>query len=272
MFGKLLGAMIGAGVGLLAQSVVAAAVLAAVGAIAGHLYDALHEAPDLWEGHAGDAGRPPRPARAAPPPVSEEDRAAIEARDRYARKLCTLFVELARVDGAVVREEVRVMREYFQEDLGLEGRALNQVRNYLKAAIASAAELDDAARAVRDATQPSARAVLLDTLYALALVDGELKRSERDALRRVAQALGVSEEDHRQVTARHFGTGEAHYAALGVTPAASDEEIRSAFRRLAAQHHPDKAAHLGPKAAEAASRRFQAIKDAYEELRRLRGF
>jgi len=268
--------MIGAAVGFLAQSEIAALGLALIGVLAGHFYDILQTPLGSW--NADDARRPgrndrrpsrprPTPPRAPPP----EDAAARTQRDLYARKLCTLFVELARVDGQVGREEVRAMREYFQQDLGYEGASLDRIRNWLKAAIATRAELDAAARAVSESLEPQARTFLLDALYDLALVDGTIQRSERDALRKLAQALNVPEEAHRAVTARYFGKGDAHYAELGLTPDASDEELRSAFRKLATQHHPDKAAHLGPKAVEDASRRFQRIKDAYEELRRLRG-
>jgi DnaJ like chaperone protein len=267
--------MIGAGVGLLAQSMLAALVLAILGYLIGHLHDTAHASVDYWEDRTRPLPpRPDRPSRRpAPPPrrPAPEDAARDEAKERFARQLCTLFVELARVDGEVVREEVRVMREYFQQDLGFEGSSLNRVRNFLKAAIASSAELEDAARKVRDGLEPPARAFLLDALYDLALADGELKRSERDALRKLANVLEVGEEAHRKVTARYFGKGEAHFATLGLTPEATDEEIRSAFRKLAAQHHPDKVASQGAQAVEAASRRFLEVKEAYEELRRLRG-
>jgi DnaJ like chaperone protein len=47
--------------------------------------------------------------------------------------------------------------------------------------------------------------------------------------------------------------------------------VKRAFRQLAAAHHPDKVAHLGPGAVDQANRRFREIRDAYEEIRRLRG-
>jgi DnaJ-class molecular chaperone len=52
-----------------------------------------------------------------------------------------------------------------------------------------------------------------------------------------------------------------YYATLGVTKAASDKEIKQAFRKLARKHHPD--VNPGDKAAEA---RFKDINEAYEVL------
>src|SRR6185295_5064432 len=52
-----------------------------------------------------------------------------------------------------------------------------------------------------------------------------------------------------------------YYAELGVARDAAAEDIRRAFRKLAAQYHPDR--HPGDKAAEA---KFKKIADAYRVL------
>lgn len=53
------------------------------------------------------------------------------------------------------------------------------------------------------------------------------------------------------------------YAALGVRPDATAEEIRASFRRLALRHHPDR----NRDAPEKAMRRFLRIRKAYETLK-----
>ena len=68
-----------------------------------------------------------------------------------------------------------------------------------------------------------------------------------------------------EITAMHLGTGIKHYAVLGLTDSASDDDIRSAFRKLASDNHPDRAK------GEAAAARFREVNDAYQELRKLRG-
>ncbi len=52
-----------------------------------------------------------------------------------------------------------------------------------------------------------------------------------------------------------------YYKVLGVSPEASADEIRKAYRRLAKKHHPDR--HKGSKAAEA---RFKEITEAHSVL------
>lgn len=53
---------------------------------------------------------------------------------------------------------------------------------------------------------------------------------------------------------------------LGLDEDASLQDIKSAYRRLAHVHHPDRFSNLGPEAASAASESFRRIKDAYESL------
>ena len=48
-----------------------------------------------------------------------------------------------------------------------------------------------------------------------------------------------------------------YYQILGVSPQATPEEIKHAYRRLASQHHPDKGGDTA---------RFQEIQEAYAVL------
>ncbi len=54
-----------------------------------------------------------------------------------------------------------------------------------------------------------------------------------------------------------------YYQSLGVAKTASQDEIKSAFRKLARTHHPDM---VKPKERAAASERFKEINEAYEVL------
>ncbi len=63
-------------------------------------------------------------------------------------------------------------------------------------------------------------------------------------------------------------TTDDPYAVLGVGPGADQGEIRKAYRRLAAQYHPDKVAHLGEEFRRLADKKFKAIQAAYETLKR----
>lgn len=73
---------------------------------------------------------------------------------------------------------------------------------------------------------------------------------------------------------RQSGQDQSHKAAsspsphevLGVPPHATLDEIKQAYRQLAAQYHPDKVSHLGEEFRQLAEKRFKEIQVAYQEL------
>ncbi len=64
------------------------------------------------------------------------------------------------------------------------------------------------------------------------------------------------------------------YDVLGCSPRDSDDKIRKTYHKLVARYHPDKfiGLELDKEFIDLASRRFQEIQEAYEEIRRSRGF
>jgi DnaJ like chaperone protein len=57
------------------------------------------------------------------------------------------------------------------------------------------------------------------------------------------------------------------YRVLGIERKAGPEEIKSAYRRMVNQYHPDKVTHLGPEFKELAEKRFKEIQRAYQEIK-----
>ena len=100
---------------------------------------------------------------------------------------------------------------------------------------------------------------------------------------RVARGLGLSEADVAQLEAllRTGAPGpspqhklEDAYTALGLSPSATDAEIKQAYRRLMSQNHPDKLAGKGlPESMrEMAEERSREISTAYAVIKEARGF
>jgi uncharacterized membrane protein YkvA (DUF1232 family) len=56
------------------------------------------------------------------------------------------------------------------------------------------------------------------------------------------------------------------YSILGVEKGASRDDIKAAYKKLAAQYHPDKVQHLGRELQELAHKKFMAIQQAYDVL------
>ena len=85
--------------------------------------------------------------------------------------------------------------------------------------------------------------------------------------RQAGKATNHTDHDRQSHTARGGGPENPDpYAVLEIDPGASTEEIKSAYRRLVAQYHPDKVQHLGKDLQELAEVRFKEIQRAYDFL------
>jgi hypothetical protein len=66
---------------------------------------------------------------------------------------------------------------------------------------------------------------------------------------------------------RQTGAGDP-YKILDIPPGATQEQIRSAYKKLAHMYHPDKVQGLAPEYRQIADQKMKAINAAYEQLKR----
>lgn len=106
-------------------------------------------------------------------------------------------------------------------------------------------------------------------LYRLLMAGGKWKRDWEEG---AASGDGSREEAFRRPeedgdrSARESKRPRTPHEVLGVSPAASREEIRHAYREMANKYHPDKVAHLGEEFRTMAEERFKEIQEAYQRL------
>ena len=115
------------------------------------------------------------------------------------------------------------------------------------------------------------RLQLLNFLVMVAKADGSVPQSEIQALRDVAGWMRLQPTEVDSMLNLGGDTLEEAYKVLGVSPDASDAEVKKAYRRLALEHHPDKVAALGEDIRKAAEKKFQEINAAKDKIWKARG-
>ena len=115
------------------------------------------------------------------------------------------------------------------------------------------------------------RLQLLNFLVIISKADGRVDPTEVTAMKECAQWMSMSADEIDSMLGMGRDDLASAYQVLGVSPDASDDEVRKAYRRLALEHHPDKVAALGEDIRRAAEKKFQQINDAKERIWKARG-
>ena len=181
-----------------------------------------------------------------------------------------LGAKMARVDGAVTRDEVTAFGEVFQIPPGEE----DHVRLVFDLARKSTAGFESYSRQIGRlfASDPAVLEDLLGGLFHIALADGHVSPAEDAYLREVARHFGFGAGEYTRIRAHHVGAeeegAEDPHAILGVGTDASLGAIHEAYHRLVRGSHPDLviAQGLPPECIALATARMARINAAYDRL------
>jgi DnaJ-domain-containing protein 1 len=109
---------------------------------------------------------------------------------------------------------------------------------------------------------------LLDDIFVVILLIRYLAKLNRLRTKQGSpfESRQTNDASHDDRTADNRQTSKSPYEILGVSPSASQDDIKAAYRKLASQYHPDKVAHLGKELQVLADQRFKQIQHAYDQL------
>lgn len=134
--------------------------------------------------------------------------------------------------------------------------------------------------------QPALLQLFLEIQEQMAYADGTISTAKKTALHYIYARLGISgfqysHNPYRQYSQQRRPASRPDAMSLqdacqilGVTSEATADEIKKAYRKLMSQNHPDKliAKGLPPEMIKVATQKTQRIKEAYELIKKTRGF
>ena len=187
-------------------------------------------------------------------------------RNSFLLSMLVLVSYIIRADGKVMHSEMECVRQMLRQNFG---ESAVQQGNDILLKIFEQEKLQGTA-AFRQ-TIHQACTQLLNFLVMVAQADGSVPEVELRALREVAQWMQLSASEVDSMLHLHGDTLEDAYKVLGVSPSATDDEVKKAYRKLALEHHPDRVAKLGEDVRKAAEKKFQEINAAKEKIWKARG-
>ena len=182
-----------------------------------------------------------------------------------------LSAKMAKADGTVTRDEVEAFKKVFrvpEGEMKNVGRIFNQAKQDTAGYEAYAEQLGQLFR-----SQPAVLVQLLDVLFVIALADHIMHPAELKFLQNTASIFGFSKDEFASIKERHIGSDASDpYTIMGVDRGASDKEVKSAYRKLIKEHHPDKLIAQGvPKEfIDVATAKLAAINGAYDQIEKSR--
>jgi len=185
--------------------------------------------------------------------------------------MVVLFACVMKADGKVMKSEVNYIKPFLLRNYGEDGakEALHFLRELLQKEINPIAVSQQIAQNVTYST----RLEIIHILFDLAQADGQISPEEEEMIRLIANNMQVSDADYRSLQALYQKKTDANwaYTALEITPDATDEDVKKAYRRMAMKYHPDKVANAGEEVRQQATEKFRAINEAYEVIKTGRG-
>lgn len=183
--------------------------------------------------------------------------------------LLTLSAAVMKADNIVKKCELDYVKSFLVENFGKE-KTLKALQ-ILKPMMNSEIPLDDVCRQIKYNMNNSLKLQLLHYLFGIANADNEIVKEELDVLKKIANGIGLSEYDFNSIKSMFIVVGsDSDYKILGITKDATNEEVKSAYKKMAMKHHPDKVAGMGEEVTRKATEKFQAINEAYNRIKKER--
>jgi DnaJ like chaperone protein len=189
------------------------------------------------------------------------------ARDeRFFSALIALAAKMAKADGVATPGEFDAFCAVFSFD----ERDRPKVRALYDLAKQDIAGFEVYARRVAGTLDGDVAMLedVLDGLFHVAKADGAIHEDELVHLEIAAEAFGLAGSAFARIRARHLAVRDDPHLVLGVEPGLPLDALKTHYRKLVAENHPDRlmARGLPPECIRIANDRLAAINSAYASL------
>jgi DnaJ like chaperone protein len=190
------------------------------------------------------------------------------AQGDFGMSLLVLVAAMMKADGKVVKSELDYVKQFFVRQFGKSSasEALMMLKDILKQEI----PVKDVCAQISRNMDYSSRLQLLHLLFNISLADGAVNSLEIGAIEKMSEYLGIASSDFVSIRNMFVPETDSSYKILEIEPAATDDEVKKAFRRMAMKYHPDKVSHLGEEFRKTADEKFKKVNEAYDKIKKER--
>lgn len=185
--------------------------------------------------------------------------------------IIVLLACVIKADGRVLKAEINYIKPFLLRTFGEEQakQALALLKQLLKEDIDPVAVSRQMAQYINYSTRLEFVRLLLEVSNS----DGDIAPQELNVIEIIATNMAVQQADYHSLLALYQRHKDVYwaYTALEISPSATNDEVKKAYRRMAMKYHPDKVANAGEELRKQATDKFRGINEAYEHIKKQRG-
>jgi len=187
----------------------------------------------------------------------------------------SMLAKLIKSDGQVTEPEIQSVRCFMIDDLHLNPQSRLAAEHIFRAAMDSKESFEDFALQFYQNfyNQPQLLELMVDILFRVALADGALHAAEERLIQSAADIFKFSNNAYLKFKSRYTPDSDKYYIILDCSNNDSNDKIKSQYRKLVRDYHPDTIASKGlpEEFVTFANDKFREIQEAYEMVKKERG-
>lgn len=212
--------------------------------------------------------------------ASRYEQSQTESHNQFVFLLVNILIRIAKADGVVTKAELGPIENFFRDHLRYNQSQMYWVRDLIQDALASQDSLEAMLTEFKGRFAYEPRLILVELIYQVLYTNEQVSAQELAMVQTIVDFLNISVYDHHAIRSKYVsgsrgrafgsqgGSKTRYYEILGLEPGASAEEIKSAYRKLSMQCHPDKVAHLGEEFRRVAEEKMKELNEAYQHLKK----
>jgi DnaJ like chaperone protein len=220
---------------------------------------------------------------------------ATEGEKRQMIYFVSVFSMLAKIcstDGTVNQKSRDRVEKFIQDNMGSNGQSVQLAHNIFDEALKSQYSFESFAQQFYSyfGGDTNMLVTMMHILFQVSMADGSMTAAEEHLIDQAGMIFHFSfftmNSFKRQYQFQSASSGYSYsysepqphasthsYDVLGLTPDATDDEVKKAYRKLSIEYHPDMVASKGlpEEFAKFATEKFKEINSAYQDIKKERG-